>query len=93
MKPQTLEVLLIEDDPGDAVLTREALANSRLPLNLTVVDSGEAALKYLFHQPPYEHASRPHLIILDLTLPRVSGAEVLREIKADRDLKLIPVDV
>lgn len=93
MKPQTLEVLLVEDDPGDAVLTREALANSRLPLNLTVIDSGEAALKYLFRKPPYESAARPHLIILDLNLPRVSGTEVLREIKADNDLKLIPVVV
>jgi CheY-like chemotaxis protein len=93
MRPQTLDILLIEDDPGDAVLTREALANSRLPMNLTVIDNGEAALNYLFRRPPYQEVARPQLIILDLNLPRLSGTEVLKEIKGDADLKLIPVVV
>jgi CheY-like chemotaxis protein len=73
------------------VLTREALAHSRLPLNLHIVENGESALDYLFRRAPYEDAARPNLIILDLNLPRVSGADVLKEIKVDTELKLIPV--
>jgi CheY-like chemotaxis protein len=62
-------------------------------MNLTVIDNGEAALNYLFRREPYQDAPRPQLIILDLNLPRLSGTEVLKEIKGDEDLKLIPVVV
>lgn len=88
MKP--VEVLLVEDDPGDVILTKEGLRASKLHINLHVVDNGEKALAFLHREPPYEDAPRPGLIILDLNLPRVNGMEVLREIKTNDALKTIP---
>lgn len=88
MKP--VEVLLVEDDPGDVILTQEGLRASKLHINLHVVDNGEKALAFLHREPPYEDAPRPGLIILDLNLPRVNGMEVLKEIKTNEDLQTIP---
>jgi DNA-binding response OmpR family regulator len=88
MKP--VEVLLVEDDPGDVILTQEGLRASKLHINLHVVDNGEKALAFLHRHPPYEDAPRPGLIILDLNLPRVNGTEVLREIKSNEALQTIP---
>ena len=88
MKP--VEVLLVEDDPGDVILTKEGLRASKLHINLHVVDNGEKALAFLHREPPYEDVPRPGLIILDLNLPRVNGMEVLREIKTNDELKTIP---
>jgi two-component system, chemotaxis family, response regulator Rcp1 len=88
MKP--VEVLLVEDDPGDVILTQEGLRASKLHINLHVVDNGEKALAFLHHAPPYEDAPRPGLIILDLNLPRVNGMEVLKEIKSNEALQTIP---
>lgn len=91
MKP--LQVLLIEDNPGDAELTRQSLAASKLTIDLTVLDDGEKALEYLKKAPPYQKADRPDLVLLDLNLPKLSGGEVLREIKTDKRLKSLPVIV
>lgn len=88
MKP--VEVLLVEDDPGDVILTQEGLRASKLHINLHVVDNGEKALAFLHQTPPYDDAPRPGLIILDLNLPRVNGMEVLREIKTNEKLQTIP---
>ena len=88
MKP--VEVLLVEDDPGDVILTQEGLRASKLHINLHVVDNGEKALAFLHREPPYEDAPRPGLIILDLNLPRVNGMEVLKEIKSNEVLQTIP---
>ncbi|MHB8422928.1 MAG: response regulator [Leptospirales bacterium] len=88
-----VEFLLIEDNPGDVRLTREALRESKVRNNLNVVGDGEEALLYLRKQPPYTDVSRPDIILLDLNLPRKDGKEVLAEIKADPQLKRIPVVV
>jgi two-component system, chemotaxis family, response regulator Rcp1 len=88
MKP--VEVLLVEDDPGDVILTQEGLRASKLHINLHVVDNGEKALAFLHREPPYEDAPRPGLIILDLNLPRVNGMEVLKEIKSSDEMRTIP---
>jgi chemotaxis family two-component system response regulator Rcp1 len=85
------EVLLVEDNPGDVRLTREALRSSRRPANLTVVGDGVEALAFLHRQGRYERAPRPDLILLDLNLPRKTGGEVLAEIKSDDQLQSIPV--
>ena len=86
-----IEILLIEDSPGDARLTREALRDSKFQNNLNVVEDGVQALSYLRREDGYETATRPDIILLDLNLPRKGGREVLEEIKADPDLKRIPV--
>ena len=88
-----IEILLVEDNPGDVRLTREALKEAKVINNLTVLKDGEEALTYLRRQGPYEKASRPHLILLDLNLPRKDGREVLAQIKAEDSLKRIPVVV
>jgi chemotaxis family two-component system response regulator Rcp1 len=85
------EVLLVEDSPADARLTREALAESLQEARLTVVSDGSEALRYLRRQEPYRHAPRPDLILLDLNMPRMDGYQVLAQIKADADLRRIPV--
>ncbi|MDT8287009.1 MAG: response regulator [Elusimicrobiales bacterium] len=90
---QKIKVLLVEDNPGDAELTRQALKSSKLAVDLVTLDDGEKALKYLRNEPPYREASRPDLVLLDLNLPKVSGEEVLREVKADKDLRSLPVVV
>jgi CheY-like chemotaxis protein len=88
-----IEVLLVEDDPGDVLMTREAFAEHKLRNNLNVVSDGAEALAYLRREGPYADAVRPDLVLLDLNLPRRDGREVLREIKADKDLHMIPVVV
>ena len=89
----TIEVLLVEDNPADADLTREALEASKLVLNLSVVVDGEQCVDFLRHSGRFSGAPRPDLILLDLNLPRISGREVLAEIKGDPDLRTIPVVV
>jgi two-component system, chemotaxis family, response regulator Rcp1 len=86
-----IEILLVEDNPGDADLAREALENSKIRNTLSVVGDGEEALAFLRRSGKYAAAPRPDLILLDLNLPRKSGREVLAEIKSDDYLKRIPV--
>ncbi len=88
-----VEILLVEDNPGDVRLTMEALKEAKVINNLTVLKDGEEALSYLRRQGSYAQAKRPHLILLDLNLPRKDGREVLAQIKADEALKRIPVVV
>jgi CheY-like chemotaxis protein len=88
-----IEILLVEDNPGDLRLTREALADAKVRNNLNSAVDGVEALKYLRQEKPYENAARPDLILLDLSLPRKDGREVLLEIKNDPKLKRIPVVV
>lgn len=88
-----LEVLLVEDDEDDVLLTKEALKDSKVIVSMAVAQDGDDALKMLRRQPPFENAPVPDLILLDLNLPRVSGREVLKELKADPVLKKIPVVV
>ena len=90
---KTVEILLVEDNPGDIRLTREALKESKLRNSLNVVKDGIEALEFLRRQGRYASAPRPDLILLDLNLPRKDGREVLAEIKDDDDLKRIPVVV
>ncbi|MCU1456295.1 MAG: putative response regulator receiver domain protein [Actinomycetia bacterium] len=90
---EPVDILLVEDDPGDVLITQEALADSKFLNRLSVVDNGEEALKYLRREPPYEEAIRPGLILLDLNLPRIDGREVLARVKDDPDLRRIPVVV
>lgn len=90
---QVAEILLVEDSPTDALLTKEALASSKLLNRLHLVKDGAEALAFLRMQAPYQAAPRPDLILLDLNLPGISGIEVLQQIKADPSLSLIPVVV
>jgi CheY-like chemotaxis protein len=86
-----IEILLIEDSPSDADLAREALGQGKILNNLHFVDDGVEAMKFLRRKEPYLRVPRPDLILLDLNLPKKTGVEVLREIKTDQSLKLIPV--
>jgi CheY-like chemotaxis protein len=88
-----IDVLLVEDDEGDVIMTREALEEGRIVNRLHVVGDGVEALEYLRRQPPHTRAVRPDLVLLDLNLPRVDGLQVLKEIKDDDDLRRIPVVV
>ena len=88
-----IEILLVEDNPGDVRLTIEALRESKVRNNLQVAIDGVQALDYLRKQAQFTAATRPDLVLLDLNLPRKDGREVLAEIKADPDLKTIPVVV
>ncbi len=88
---QPIEILLVEDNPGDVRLTRESLAEGRVRNNLHVVADGEAALAFLRRTGRFAAVPRPDLILLDLNLPRRDGREVLADIKADPDLRRIPV--
>jgi chemotaxis family two-component system response regulator Rcp1 len=90
---QPVEILLVEDNPGDARLTQEALRDGKVYNNLTVVPDGVEAMAYLRREGQYVGAAQPDLILLDLNLPKKDGREVLQEIKADERLRLIPVVV
>ncbi len=86
-----IELLLAEDSPTDALMTRECLAQAKLHNNLHVVEDGVEAMEFLRRQGKHADAPRPDLILLDLNMPRKDGREVLAEIKADDALKCIPV--
>lgn len=86
-----IEILLVEDNPGDADLAREALVSSKIKNTLHVVSDGEKAMDFLRKKGEYAFAPRPDLILLDLNLPRKDGREVLAEVKQDDNLKRIPV--
>ena len=86
-----IDVLLVEDDPGDVLMTREAFDEHKVRNRLHVVSDGVEALAYLRREEPYVDAIRPDLILLDLNLPRRDGLQVLGEIKADESLRQIPV--
>ncbi len=88
-----IEILLVEDNPGDIRLTQEALKEGKILNNLSVVTDGVEAMAFLRREGRYEKAPRPELILLDLNLPKKDGREVLAEIKTDPSLKLIPVVV
>jgi len=90
---KTIDVLLVEDDPGDVLMTREAFADHKVANRLSVVSDGVSALEFLRKEGEYEGAPTPDLILLDLNLPRMDGREVLEALKADADLRAIPVVV
>ena len=87
----TAKILLVEDNPGDAELAREALESSKFINELHVVDDGVKAMEFLNKSGSYVDVPRPDLILLDLNLPKKDGREVLEEIKTDPELKTIPV--
>jgi CheY-like chemotaxis protein len=92
-KPTPIDILLVEDNPDDAALTVDALKQGRVHNSIHVVEDGIEALAFLRRQGAYAAAPRPDLILLDWSLPRLSGREVLAEIKQDPHLKRIPVVV
>ncbi len=90
---EPIRILLVEDDPGDVMITREALGQTGLLHELHTVSDGEAALDFLRRKGRFGDAARPDLVLLDLNLPRVGGREVLASVKADPELRAIPVVV
>src|SRR3954454_135097 len=86
-----IEILLVEDNPGDVDLTREGLQEGKVHNNLSVVGDGEEAMAFLRREGRYADAPRPELILLDINLPRMNGREVLARIKGDDRLRCIPV--
>ena len=88
-----IEILLVEDDPGDVLMTQEAFADHKLANNLHVVTNGEEALLFLRKQGEYADRPTPDLVLLDLNLPRRDGREVLAEVKGDPLLRRLPVVV
>jgi two-component system, chemotaxis family, response regulator Rcp1 len=88
-----IDILLVEDGPGDIRLTQEALKEGRVTNRLHVATDGEAAMSFLLRRPPYTDAPRPDLVLLDLNLPKKDGREVLAEIKGHASLQRIPVVV
>jgi len=88
-----IEILLVEDNPGDVRLTMELLRESKIHNRISVVNDGIGAMAYLRKEAEFREAPRPDLILLDLNMPRKDGREVLAEIKRDPDLKRIPVVV
>ncbi|MBU1003730.1 MAG: response regulator [Proteobacteria bacterium] len=93
MSVKPIQILMVEDNPDDVLLTREALKDAKVRCSLNVVEDGVQALEYLNKQGEYGDATRPDIIFLDLNLPRKDGREVLEEIKADETLRSIPVVV
>ena len=92
-KETAMNVLLVEDNPGDVRLTREALKDAKMHLNLHVASDGMEAMEFLRREGRYHDSPRPDLVLLDLNLPRKDGRAVLEEIKTDDALKSIPVVV
>ncbi|GGJ96833.1 two-component system response regulator [Pilimelia anulata] len=92
-KQQPIVVLLVEDDPGDEMMTREAFEENKVANDLRVVRDGEEALDFLYRREPYADAPRPDLILLDLNLPKYDGREILARLKADENLRTIPIVV
>jgi len=88
-----IDVLLVEDDPGDVLMTREAFEENKVANRLAVVSDGVAAMAYLRREGEYADVPRPDLVLLDLNLPRMDGREVLAAMKSDADLRHIPVVV
>ena len=88
---ETFKILLVEDNPADADLMRETLADAKILVDLSIVFDGIEAMEFLRQQGKYAEAPRPDLILLDLNLPRRDGREVLEDIKADPTLQRIPV--
>jgi CheY-like chemotaxis protein len=93
MNAEEISVLLVEDDPGDVMLVREAFAADKVSNTLSVVSDGVEAMRFVRGEGEYAGMARPDLVLLDLNLPRKSGAEVLAEIKGDPRLSTIPVVV
>jgi CheY-like chemotaxis protein len=92
-RSQPIEVLLVEDDPGDVVMTKEAFADYKIANKLNVVTNGEDAIAYMRKQGRFADVPTPDLVLLDLNLPRRDGREVLRDIKQDAQLRRVPVVV
>jgi CheY-like chemotaxis protein len=90
---QPIEVLLVEDDPGDELMTREAFEDNKIRNTLHVVRDGQEALDFLYRRGEYTDAPRPDLVLLDLNLPKYDGRQVLEQLKGDPELSLIPVVV
>jgi CheY-like chemotaxis protein len=91
--PKVIDVLLVEDDPGDVLMTREAFDDNKVANRLAVVSDGVSAMEYLRKEGQYADAPTPDLVLLDLNLPRMDGREVLQALKEDADLRRIPVVV
>jgi chemotaxis family two-component system response regulator Rcp1 len=91
--PRLIEILLVEDSPADILLTREAFQQNKIVNTIHVAEDGIQAMDFLYKRGKYASAPRPDLILLDLNLPRKNGREVLAEIKADPNLRAIPVVV
>ena len=90
---EAIHILLVEDNPGDIRLTKEVLKDGKICNTLSEVTDGEEAMAFLRKTGDYQNAQRPDIILLDLNLPKKDGRQVLAEVKADPDLKLIPVIV
>lgn len=88
-----IEILLVEDNPGDVRLTQEAFKEGRVVNHLSVVSDGVEAMAYLRGEPPYADRAAPDLVLLDLNLPRKDGRQVLEELRADPALRMLPVVV
>ena len=89
--PQPIEILLVEDDPGDVLMTQEAFQDYKIANRLSVVSNGEDAIAYMRKQGRFADVMTPDLVLLDLNLPRRDGREVLGDIKGDPELRRIPV--
>lgn len=92
-KTQPIEILLVEDNPGDVRLTQEAMRDAKVRNRMETVPDGMEAMAFLRQEGRYANSPRPDMILLDLNLPRKSGLEVLQEVKADEDLRRIPIVV
>ena len=92
-RTEPIEILLVEDDPGDELITREAFEHNKINNNLHVAHDGEEGLDFLYRRGAHEGAPRPDLILLDLNLPKYDGRQLLEQIKSDDDLCHIPVVV
>lgn len=93
LNKKEIDILLVEDSPGDVRLAQEALKEGKVRNNLYIVGDGVEALDFLFRRGKHENAVRPDLILLDLNLPRLDGRSVLEQVKTDPDLRRIPVVV